>query len=237
MGLIDLGGFQAAVCQNRPGNGKNNDITRPDNIRNIATLPDIREKLVQLAMQNPNAEIDDRNLAISQYSLQNTKSAVLNNIVLQGNLNEYSIKPNPQQYGAYYPRYNLGATLPLGLFLNRSRDIKIGEENVGIVFAQKTQHAREIREAVLAKYEDYLMATDLLNLEKQLVEDVFTNFQKVEKNFAEAKVPSEDYTNAYRDYNNELAKQRTLERNLKVIVLELEKYIGVKLEDVLSNYK
>jgi outer membrane protein TolC len=237
-GILGLCINLEASGQNQPGNSKTPSypgIDSPKDGRSRLPQMDIRERLVQLAMQNPAAEIDDRNLAISQYTLQNTKSAVLNNIVLQGNLNEYSIQGTPQ-FG-YYPRYNIGATLPLGLFLNRSRDIKVGEENVGIAHAQKTQHSRELRQAVLAKYEDYLMATDLLNLQKQLVEDVFTNFQKVEKNFAEAKVQSEDYTNAYREYNNELAKQRTLERNLKVTVLELERYIGVKLEDVLNSYK
>jgi outer membrane protein TolC len=196
---------------------------------------DIRERLVQLAMQNPAVEIDDRTVTIANYNLQNTKSAVLNNVVLQGNLNEYSIQGNPQ-FG-YYPRYNIGVTFPLALFINRSRDINIGKENIGIATALKNQHYLDIKEAVLTRYEDYLMAVDLLNLQNQLVEDVYANFQKVEKNFADAKVQSADYATAYREYNMEQAKQRTLERNVRTTTLQLEKYIGIPLEDVLKEFK
>src|SRR4249920_1485842 len=106
------------ICMQANGQNKavkpTTAVPRPDsiNLRGAAgTLPDIREKLVQLAVQNPSVEIDDRNIAVSQYMLKNSKSAVLNQIVLQGNLNEYSIQANPQQFGTLYPRYNIGATL------------------------------------------------------------------------------------------------------------------------------
>jgi outer membrane protein TolC len=202
---------------------------------------DIREKLVQLAMQNPGAEVDDRNIAVSEYVLKNTKSAVLSSVVLQGNLNEYSINGSTTTQGSIYygqyPRYNLGVTLPLGLFTTRTRDIHIANENIGINIALKNDHYRVLREAVLSKYEDYLMTNDLLILQNQLVEDVYTVFQKVEKNYADAKIQSEDYTNAYRSYNVELAKQRVLERDLRRTELEIERYIGVKLETVLAQYK
>jgi outer membrane protein TolC len=211
------------------------------NKRNMADSPlDIRDKLVQLALQSPSAEIDDKNIAISNYVLKNTKSSILNQIVLQGNLNEYSINGSTTQTGSIYygqyPRYNIGATLPLGLFTTRSRDIDIAKENIGINLDHKNDHYRILREAVLSKYEDYLATLDLLNLQKQLVEDVYTDFQKVEKDFADAKIQSVDYTNAYKSYNTELAKQRVLERDLKKNQLELEKYIGVNLEDVLAQY-
>ncbi len=237
---IALCGSLTGYSQDSSANRVINQPARPDSntsrVRTTATTMDIRDRLVQLALINPSAEIDDRNVAIAHYTLKNTKSNIINNIVLQGNLNEYSIQKGSNN-STLYPRYNIGASLPLGLFTTRSRDIKIARENLNIAHAQKSDHDRVLREAVLSKYEDYLMAVDLLNLQKQLVEDVFTNFQKVEKNFADAKVQSEEYTDAYRAYNTELAKQRRLERDLRVVVIELERYIGVKLEDVLNSYK
>jgi len=199
-------------------------------------LLDIREKLVQLAMQNPSIEVDDRTVNIAVYNVKKAKSNILGNISLQGNLNEYSIKPNTVG-GNLYPRYNIGATLPLGLFITRSHDVNIAKESLNISIAQRNEHSRILRRNVLSKYEDFLMATDLLKFQRQVVEDVYTSYLKAEKDFAEARIKADEYSRAYREYNLELAKQRSLERDLKVVVIELESYIGTRLEDVLKDFK
>lgn len=198
--------------------------------------PDIRERLVTLAMQNPSEEIDDRNISIAQWGVKKAKSNILNQVAVQGNLNEFSISPN-QQTANLYPKYNFGVIIPFGIFTSRSQDVHIARENLGISVAQKNEHYRELREAVLSKFEDYLEAVDLLNLERQLVEDAFTHYQKVEKAFAEAKVTDDEYTLAYRNYNTEQAKQRGLEKNLRIVKLQMERYIGKPLDDVLNEYK
>jgi len=198
---------------------------------------DIRERLVQLAMQNPNAEIDDRNVVIADYNLRRAKANILNQVVVQGNLNEYSIQKNQVPNATLYPRYNFGVTIPLGLFTIRSHEIKIARENIGITEAQRSEHDKVLREVVLAKYEDYLMSVDLLNYQRQLVEDVYANFQQVEKKFAEGKIQPAEYTMAYRYYNEELADQRRLERDLKVVVIQMDKLIGVSFNDLLTHFK
>jgi len=204
--------------------------------RTDSMAPDIRERLVQLAMQNPSVEIDDRNVTIARYGVKKAKSNILNQVAIQGNLNEFSIEGSSTN-ASLYPRYNIGFILPLGAFATRSQDIHIAKENLNISVALRGEHYRILREAVLSKYEDYLMAVDLLGLQRQLVEDVYTHFQKMEKSFAEAKISDEEYTNSYKNYNTELSKQRTLERNLKVAIVEVERYIGVELSEVLKNYK
>lgn len=198
---------------------------------------DIRERLVQLAMQNPNAEIDDRNVIIADYNLKKAKANILNQVVVQGNLNEFSIEKNQVPNATLYPRYNFGVTIPLGLFTIRSHDIKIARETVGINEAHRSENDKILREVVLAKYEDYLMNVDLLNYQRQLVEDVYSNFQQVEKKFAEGKIQPVEYTLAYRAYNEELADQRRLERDLKVVVIQMDKLIGVSFNDLLTQFK
>ena len=77
---------------------------------------DIREKLVQLALQNPNYEIADRKVAIAAYQVKKAKGSWLSIVGVQGNINEFSLKggttdpvtgiktPSP---GSFYPKYSL----------------------------------------------------------------------------------------------------------------------------------
>jgi outer membrane protein TolC len=223
-----------ARSQNQPqANLKNvNQAARHDSLVSVS----IKEKLVQLAMQNPSVEIDDRTLTIAYLGLGKAKTNILNQIGVAANLNEYSIQKN-NSIGSYYPRYNFGVVLPLGLLTTRSKDIDIARESIGISIAQKNEHDRVLREVVLTKYEDYLLASELLKYQKQLYEDVHSDFLTIERDYAAAKIKVEEYNKAYRDDNTENTKLIILQRNLNVTVLELERYIGVKLEDVLKLYR
>lgn len=221
-----------AMSQNPPAvNQKRvNQAARQDSLYN----QNIREKLVQLAMQNPSVEIDDRTLTIAYLGLGKAKTNILNNIGFAANLNEFSIQKN-NTLGTYYPRYNFGVTIPFGLLTTRSKDIDIARENIGISIAQKNEHYRILKAVVLAKYEDYLMERELLKSQIELYEDVHSTFLKIEQDYASAKIKVEEYNRAYRDDNTENTRVIILQRDLNVAVLELERYIGVKLEDVLKR--
>lgn len=204
---------------------------RPGNVNVV----DIRDKLVNLALQNPSFEIADRQVNIASQNLKKAKSSILNNVSVQGNLNEFSIAGNSTANGAnLFPRYNVGAIIPLGVFLTRSNDIKIARENLYISHAEKNERFRLIKQEVLTKYEDYLLTKSLLELQNQLTEDTHTSFLQMEKAFGEAKIQLEEYTKSYRDYNLEVSKQKNLERDLKVVIIQLESYIGIKLEEALK---
>src|SRR4051812_48609701 len=56
--------------------GRNNSAASA-NSRDTGKVADIREKLVQLAMQNPMFEIADRRVAIADYDLKRTKGRIL----------------------------------------------------------------------------------------------------------------------------------------------------------------
>jgi outer membrane protein TolC len=219
--------------QNRPSTSRNSQ----ERVPNAQDSPvDIRERLVQLAMQNPGVEIDDRNILVAQYGIKRAKTNILNQVSLQGNLNEFSISQN-NPYANLYPKYNIGVVVPLGLFSTRSADVNIARQNYNITIAQKNDHYRVLKEAVLTKYEDYLMDKQLVDLQRQLSEDVHSDFLKAEQDYANAKIKIDDYNRAYREYNLQNTKLITLQRNLNVDILEIERYIGVKLEDVLRDYK
>ncbi|MBC7902308.1 MAG: TolC family protein, partial [Gemmatimonadaceae bacterium] len=143
----------------------------------------IREKLVELAMQNPEYEIADRRIAIAHYQLAKAKGAWLGQVVFQANFNEYSIKPSGSTVGAanLFPRYNVGFSLPLDLITNKGNEVKIARQNLGMMQAEKNQRFRTIKGDVLKKYEAYLLHKQKLDLQSQSTLDAYSVFLGAEK--------------------------------------------------------
>ena len=93
-----------------------NTIILPSNIKNIS----VEEKLVQLAWENnPNNKIEYNNLIIAQKSISITHADWLDIFRITGNLNEYNIDPSAVDgRNNFYPRYNFGATINLGMLIS-----------------------------------------------------------------------------------------------------------------------
>lgn len=222
-----------------PANKKPDPIS---SIRQADKVVDIRERLVQLAMQNPNYEIADRKVAIANYQVKKAKGSWLGVIAVQGNVNEFSLKGstttangtvvNP---GSLYPKYNIGATIPLDVFSSKKNDIKVAKENLSIAQAEKNQRFREIKAEVLTRYEDYLLYQQVLDLQSQTTQDARTAYLASEKDFQEGSIKQEEYTKSYRAYIDEKVKQAQDLRNYNVIKLDLEKMIGITMEDLLKK--
>lgn len=67
---------------------------------------DIRERLVKLALQNPDLEAADHQVKIAKYELKQAKSAWLNRISVSGNMNEFTLKSRSNSLtpsGHFYP--------------------------------------------------------------------------------------------------------------------------------------
>jgi outer membrane protein TolC len=236
----------AAVCccmitvAQQPAGNKNGSAAttypvtrRPDTNKVV----DIREKLVQLAMQNPTFEVTDRYVSVAKYQIKRAKGSWLNIISLQGNLNEFSITP-PAGVAAgslLFPRYNVGASIPLDIFSQKSNDIKIAKQNLGIAEAQKNQKFREIKAEVLTKYEDYLMCKFKLEAQNQVTQDAYQVYMQAEKDFSDGFLKQEDYNKAVRLHQDEKIKSLELQRNFNVAKIDMEKLIGVPIESVLGN--
>jgi len=206
-------------------------------IRQPDAVTDIREKLVQLALQNPNYEVVDRRVTIAEYNVKKAKGGWLNPIVIQGNLNQFSIQkqetvPGQINPGSLYPKYNIGANIPLDMFSARRNDVKIAKENLSIAQAEKNQRFREIKAEVLTKYEDYLLFQQRLDFQSQVTQDARTAYLAAEKDFQEGAIKQDEYNKSYRGYTDEKLKQFEYQRNYNVIKLELEKMIGISMDDL-----
>jgi outer membrane protein TolC len=229
----------AAYAQvKNPGNKKPAPISTII-LQNPPAITDIREKLVQLALQNPNYEIADRRVAIAEYQVKKAKGSWLNPIILQGNINEFSIEHQKTTNGinpaSFYPKYNIGANIPLDVFSAKKNDVKIARENLSIAQAEKNQHFREIKAQVLTKYEDYLLCQERLDFQSQVTQDARTAYLASEKDFQEGAIKQDEYNKSYRGYTDEKVRQFEYQRNYNVIKLELEAMIGISMDDLMKK--
>lgn len=201
---------------------------------------DIREKLVQLALQNPNYEIADRKVGVADYNLRKAKGGWLNVLSASGNLNELSIKKNqgvtPGSANAlFFPRYNFNLAIPFDYFTTRTNEVRIARENVYIAEAEKNESYRQIRKDVLAKYEDYLMHKEMLELQTRVTQGEYTEFKTAEKDFADGSIIADVFKKAETAYYNQQMKKVEMQRNFNVAKYEMEQLIGVNIDDVLNK--
>jgi outer membrane protein TolC len=203
---------------------------------------DIRERLVQLALNNPSYEITDRLTYVAMYQLHLTKGNWLAALSAQGNLNEFTIQSiagtgssSTNAIASYFPKYNFGISIPFDIITRNSNNVKIARENVYIAQAQKNDKFRQIKADVLTKYEDFLLAKQKLDLQSQMAQDAYTNYQVAERDYRLNVIKAEDYNKAYRTWADEQIKKLELQRNLNVTKIEIERLIGVKLDDVLRE--
>jgi outer membrane protein TolC len=204
---------------------------------------DIRERLVQLAMQNPNYEVADRSAIMASYQIKIAKSQWLATMSAQGNINEFTI--NPHSEGStngvpntiYYPRYNFGINIPFDIFSRVPNNVKMARQNYYIAEANKNEKYREIKEQVLTVYEDYLLAKATLEFQIQVTQDEYTLYKRAEKDYSDGIIKLEDFDKAYKGWTGEEVIRLTNLRNLNVIKLTLERIIGAKIDDVIQQTK
>jgi outer membrane protein TolC len=200
-------------------------------VREASKELDMREKLVQLALTNPNYDAAVHKLEAADYQLKKAKTGWLSAISGTYNLNQFNIQGN-SQYNNFYPRYNFGLMVPFDIVTRTSNDIKIAKQNVGVAEAEKTLRYREIKAKILTKYEDYLMYQQKLEFQSQITQDERTAFLNAEKSFGEGTIKQEDYNKAYRAYSEEKSKMVELQRNYNVIKIDLEELVGMTMEEV-----
>jgi outer membrane protein TolC len=196
---------------------------------------DVREKLVKLAMQNPNYEVADRTVNKSIYELRKAKGSWLGAASVTGNLNEFSIKSNTGGVASFYPRYNLSLNLPFDIFTTKSNEIKIARENYLIAEANRNDKYREIRAVVLTMFEDYLMHKERLESQIRITQDEYLIFMSKERDFQDGIINQEEYTKFSKAYEETKLRRGEYQRNFNVAKYELERMIGIPLEEALAT--
>jgi outer membrane protein TolC len=215
-----------------------NKIILPNHIQS----PDFAERLVQLAWQNnPGNEILSHDKKIAEYSVKRNNADWWDIIQLQGNVNEFTkdrldnprdVDPDDNARAGFYPLYNFRASVPLGIFTRTTFNKRIAREQVAIT--QSTIEARklEIRNVVMKTYNDYLLKEKIYKIQTQIFSDVENGHKLVEQKFKNGEVTFEQFSNSQANYNRSSIVLLTAETDYKNTKLDLEKLIGVALEDV-----
>jgi outer membrane protein TolC len=198
---------------------------------------EFEEKLIQLAWRNhPDNEALRRQVNIAAYEVKQSNTAWLDNIRLAGNVNQFNIDKRADALSDYrssfYPLYNISASVSLGMFFNIPYTIKKNKESLVISQANVNAQKLAVRNTVLKLYNEYVMRERIYKLQSQALLDNETSHKLAEQRFKRGEITFEAYTQSLATYNDFMVAQLQAERDYKNAKLDLEQWIGMRLEDV-----
>lgn len=204
-------------------------------IRENYNTPEFKNRLVDLALKNTvERKILKLQTGISKEQLSKSKIKWLDYIALSGNVNEFTIDPPElagQTQNLFYPRYNFGLNFSFGSLFTNAYDTKIAKKNVAIAEEQEKNAPMLIRSAVLSKFEDYMLARELLKLQGQIENDEEAVYNLSERKFKINEMSLSEFNDASKRLYGERFKKIEMKRNLSVFKYELEALTGVMIED------
>jgi outer membrane protein TolC len=215
-----------------------NKIILPDHVQS----PDFAEKLVQLAWQNnPLNEVLRSEVKIAEYAVKRNKADWWDIIHLQGNLNEFTVnkyilkqddEEERAQRADFYPLYNVRANISLGMFVRIPYNSRINKQQVAIAESNLDARKLEIRNVVMKTYNEYILNEKIYKIQAQVFSDVENAHKLVEQKFKNGETSFEAYSASQGNYSRASIILLTAETEYKNTKLDLEKLIGIALEDV-----
>lgn len=207
-----------------------NKIILPDRVQTT----DFGEKLVQLAWKNhPTNEILRHELMIAQLQVGKAPAEWLKMITIQGNINEYNINEPDGNVPVFFPRYNFGILIPLGVFVSNPNETKQNRQRLSIAQEDINAQKLEVRRVVLKAYNEYQLREKIFKIQSQQFSDIESNFKLVEQRFKNGEITFEVYTASQTDLNRASILLLEADRDFKNSKLDLEQLIGLRLEDVM----
>ena len=193
----------------------------------------IKEKLVKLALSNSD-EITaaEANIRISEISRRKAKSSMLSSVNVGANANEFVINNSPQ--ANFFPKYNLGLSVPLDLFAKNKAEKQTADQMININTAQKESIQKTIRAKVLILYETYKEKKEIVQLQKMAMEDDIAAYEKAQQDYAESIITLEDVSKIYKASVNEKSILATKQKEYNIAVIELEQAIGTTLSKAIN---
>ncbi|MEN7551578.1 TolC family protein [Rapidithrix thailandica] len=191
------------------------------------------EKLIRTAWKNyPENKILQHKITISEYEIRKAKVDWSKDIRASFNLNEGNIDPPENGANLFYPRYNMGVTLPLSTLLVTPKQVKIAKQNHQIAKEELNQQKLFIRKIVLIKYQHYLSAKKVFQVQSEITEEQYSKYVLAEQQFKNGEIELETFNETLRSYNTERLNKIKAEEQLLTSKIELEELVGVPLEEV-----
>lgn len=194
----------------------------------------IEEKLVRLALQSPAFQITDNDNRIADLNLKKAKNSWMDLLSVSTNYNDQSFNSKNQQIVAY-PKYFFGLTIPIGVIFNKGSDIKIARETAAISRKRQEDAARSVRAEVLSRYAQYKRTEEMILVQSQVIDDEQAVFMQVQQKFRDGTASLTEFNAASKALNVEMTKRLSLKMQQDLYKIELEKYIGMPLEEALKN--
>jgi outer membrane protein TolC len=221
----------AAMAQ-RPNTRLVIDTARKNSYDAVDTI--IENKLVELALKSPSYSASLKQNLINELELRKTKNAWLNLLAVSYTVNDQSFnKPAPTST-IVYPKYNFGVTVPLGIIFSQGTQVKSARAALAYSNDLREDLARTIKANVLSRYKEYKLYRSLIEIQSVLINDVLANSSQAEENFKKGTITVETYISAQKTKNDELAKNLNLKMQQDLIKIDIERMIGVPLEQVLQ---
>ncbi len=208
-----------------------NKIILPEYTKSV----EFGEKLVQIAWRNhPSNEIYRREVNVATFAVRQSTTSWLDLVRVTGNMNEFTINPQSDIFGrsAFYPRYNVSASISLGQFFSIPYTRKINKEK--LVEAQSSVNAQKlfVRNSVLKAYNEFQMREKIFKVQSQLLLDNETSHKLIEQRFKNGETDFTTYSASLSSFSSMTIGQMESEKNYKNAKLDLEQLIGMRLEDV-----
>jgi hypothetical protein len=192
-------------------------------------------RLVALALSSPEYDASGHQNRINELELKKAKGTWLNLLTVATQLNDQSFAKQTQvgQTAYIYPKYFFGLTIPLGIIFSQGGTVKAARESLAYAKDQQEALARTIKANVLSKYKQYKLYDDLIEMQSELINDVLAMSSRAEENFKGNTITVEAYIAAQRAKNEELAKIKNLQLSQDLIRLDIERMIGIPLNQAL----
>lgn len=192
----------------------------------------VKIKLVKLALKySSNLKINDATTRIAEANYDGAKKSWLSSVSFGANINEFVVSNS--EAASFFPKYNLGAMVPLDIFTRTKTQKKVAAENINISNLQKEHQSKLIKAEVLLRYENYKEKKEVVNLQRSYMEYDLLAYESAKQAYSDGDIQLEIMNKAHQIYITEKSKMATMEKELNVAIIQLEELIGVPVEEAI----
>lgn len=194
----------------------------------------IQDTLVYLALKSPLYSASNHQNKINELELKKAKGSWMNLLSISSNYNDQTFAKQNPNTAIVYPKYFFGVTIPLGVIFSQGNSVKMARAAIANSKDNQEQLARTIKADILSRYSQYKLYNQLIRLQGELINDISAQVSSTEENFKKGSITVDVYLNALKTNNEEISKYLMLKNQQQQLQLEMEKIIGVPLEQIIK---
>lgn len=194
----------------------------------------IQDTLVYLALKSPLYSASNHQNRINELELKKAKGSWMNLLSISSNYNDQTFAKQNPNTAIVYPKYFFGVTIPLGVIFSQGNSVKMAKAAIANSKDNQEQLARTIKADILSKYSQYKLYNQLIRLQGELINDISAQVSSTEENFKKGSITVDVYLTALKTNNEEISKYLMLKNQQQQLQLEMEKIIGVPLDQIIK---